>query len=126
MSTIQEDCAHLRGLKLKANNLDAQAKDAKAEHVAAELALFARMDEESTESIKYDGTLFVPASTVYGQVQDRGEFVAWAEENQPELLEVKERKSLVNELIRSHLDDGAELPPGLGFYVREYVSQRVG
>ena len=42
------------------------------------------------------------------------------------LLRDHQRKALVNELIRDHLDNGAELPPGLGFYVREYISQRVG
>lgn len=124
-TTLVQDAAVLRDLKQAAAELDARAKEAKQEAQRAELEFFARMDEEGVESIKYDGTLFVPSSTVYGQVQDRSEFVQWAEENMPELLETKERKALVNELIREHLDNGQELSPGLGFYVKEYVSQRV-
>jgi hypothetical protein len=125
-TTLAEDAAALRELKRTAAALDTEAKEAKAAAQQAEIEFFERMDTEGVQSIKYDGTNFVRAETVFGQVQDRSEFVAWAEENRPELLETKERKALVNELVREHLDDGAPLPPGLGFYVNQYVSQRAG
>lgn len=126
MTTISEDCAHLRGLKLRSTNLDAQAKEAKAECKAAEIALINRMEDESVDALKYDGTLFVPSETTYGNVSDRSEFIEWALENAPELVEYKERPKLVNETVREYLDNNQELPPGLDFYVKQYVSQRVG
>jgi hypothetical protein len=48
----------------------------------------------------------------------------WALENDPELVEYKERGEQINALVRRLLDDGAEFPPGLGFYEREYISMR--
>ncbi len=126
MNTLAQDAADLRVLKRQAESLDAQTKEAKVLAQTAELALFERMASEKVDGIKYDGTNFVPVETSYGQVQDRSEFVAWAEDEMPELLETKERKALVNELVRERLDNGETLPPGLGFYVKQYVSQRAG
>lgn len=126
INTLAEDAAHLRGLKLKATNLDAQAKEAKAEAKHAEVAFLNRMEDEKVDSLKYDGTLFVPAETTYGNVNDRSEFVEWALENSPELVEYKERPKLINTLVREYIDSGQELPPGLDFYIKQYVSQRVG
>jgi hypothetical protein len=124
--TLAEEAAQLHQLKQEATEADSLAKDLKAAHAKAEIGFFERMQSEGVESIKHEGTLFVPVETIYGQVQDRAEFVAWAEEEMPELLEVKERKSLVNELIRERLDTGEVLPAGLGYYVKQYVSQRSG
>lgn len=122
--TLAQACDELRDLKREAERLDTEATKAKAIAKEAEVALFERMDSEGVGSIKVDKTNFVRTETVYGQVQDRSEFVAWAEDNMSELLETKERKALVNEVIRERLDGGQELPPGLGFYVRQYISQR--
>lgn len=124
--TIAEQAEALRVLKRAATAADAEAKDLKAQYKQAEIEFMERMSSEGVQSIKHDGTLYVPAATTYGQVQDRAEFVAWAEAEHPELLETKERKALVNELVREALDNGTELPPGLGFYVQEYVSLRNG
>lgn len=124
--TIAEQAEALRELKQDAAAADAVAKDAKALYKQAEVAFIERMQSEGVESIKHDGTLYVPAATTYGQIQDRAEFVAWAEAERPELLETKERKALVNEIVRECLDNGTEMPPGVGFYVSEYVSLRTG
>lgn len=122
--SLPKQAAELRFLKQEADGLAAQAAGAKAFAVEAEHRFFERLEEEGVDSIKVGGTNFVKAETSYGQVQDRAAFIAWCEENKPELVELKERKALVNELVREHLDDGSELPPGLGFYVKQYVSQR--
>lgn len=124
--TIAEEAADLRRLKLAAGEAAGRAAALKAEADEAERHFFERMAEEGVESIKHGGTLFVPVETNYGQIQDRAEFVAWAEENRPELIERKERQKLVNELVREHLDSGEVLPPGVGFYTRQYISQRSG
>jgi hypothetical protein len=125
MTTIAEDAAVLRQLKETASNLDATAKAAKAEADQFEARFFERMEAEGIGSIKVGGTNFVPVGTVYGQVQDREKFIEWAQANSPELLELKERKALVNEIVREAIDAGTEMPDGLGFYVKQYVSQRV-
>lgn len=126
MSTLAEDAAVLQELKQLATETEKTAKEAKDQAKHAEQLFFARMEQESVDSIKVNGTNFVKTATIYGQVQDREEFIKWAQANAPELLETKERSALVNELVRERLDTGEVLPDGLGFYAREYVSQRVG
>ena len=124
MSTLTDDAVELAELKQERDEAKAVYEDLKARHTAAQAALLDRMDDEGSEGLKANGINFVPAETPYGQVQDRSVFVDWALENDPELVEHRERKERINELVRRHLDDGEPLPPGLGFYVRQYISQR--
>ncbi len=121
---IEQEAAELRDLKVRRDEAKAEYSSIDKAFKAAQFKLIERMKETGCEGIKQGGTNFVPAETIYGQVQDRTEFVAWAEENEPELLEPKERKELINELVRQKLDDGQPLPPGLTFRVQSYVSQR--
>lgn len=122
--TLTQQAAQLRKLKQESDALEAKADDARARFKEAELALFHRMEAEEAEGVKHRGTNFVPTSTTYGQVQDRDAFIEWARDHRPELIEPHERKGLVNEFIRECLDNGEPLPPGLGFYTRDYISQR--
>lgn len=124
MSTLSEDARKLGSIRKRYERAAADAKVYKEEMDKAEMALFERMEHEDVGSIKVGTSNFVRAATTYGQVQDRSAFVAWAEENAPELIESKERKALVNEIVRECLEDGRPLPEGLGFYVKQYVSQR--
>lgn len=126
MTTLQDDVKSLRALKAEATSADQIAKDLKSQAKAAEIAVINRMEDEDTDTIKVDGTLFVPTETTYGNVNDRALFIEWALENAPELVEYKERPKLVNETVRECLDNNQELPPGLDFYQKQYVSQRVG
>lgn len=97
----------------------------KAECDEMEASLLERMESEEVDSMKTNGLNYVPAQTPYGSVNDRAEFIKWAQENgQEELLEVKERKKLINQIARRHLDDGEPLPPGMSFYVKDYISIR--
>lgn len=124
MTTLAEDSRKLASLRQRYERASADAKVYKEEMDRAEMALFERMEHEDVGSIKVGRSNFVRAATTYGQVQDRGAFVAWAEDERPELVELKERKALLNEIVRECLEDGVPLPPGLGFYVKQYVSQR--
>jgi hypothetical protein len=124
MTSLAEDAAALRKLKTLAAGVTAEAKALTQEAVTAELALFERMDQEGVQGIKVGNTNFVPVETNYGSVQDRAAFIEWANEHDKSLLETKERKSLINELVREHLDNGIPMPPGLGFYCKQYISQR--
>jgi uncharacterized protein with LGFP repeats len=82
------------------------------------------MEAEDAQSHKASGTTFSPVKKQYATVQDRAEFVRWAQENEPDLIQYKERGAELNSLVRQRLDDGEVLPPGVGFYDREYISQR--
>lgn len=124
MTTLPEDARKLASLRSRYERAKGDADVYKEEMDKAERALFERMEHEDVGSIKVGRSNFVRAATTYGQVQDRGAFIAWAEENAPELVESKERKALVNEIVRQCIEDGVSLPDGLGFYVKQYVSQR--
>lgn len=122
--TLVQEALHVRKLKRDLKEKKDKADEAKRKHDEAERHLIQRMEGEGCDSISADHTLFVPTRTVYGQINDRDEFVSWAAENDESLVETKERKGLINELVRERLDNGEELPPGLTFRVDEYVSQR--
>jgi hypothetical protein len=104
------------------------AKEVKAEaefeFKQAQQEMLDEMESNGVEGLKHEGINFVPTKTNYGQITDRKAFVEWCEENEPELLEPKERKALLNEKARQLLDDGEEFPPGMSFRVEEYISQR--
>ena len=85
-----------------------------------------RMEAGKIKGIKVGDWNYVPAETVYANVQDLDEFIAWVKEDKDResYLKLAANKEALNEEVRRRLDDN-ELPiPGVGFRVREYVSQR--
>lgn len=125
MTTIVEDARNLRALRNELDQAELIAKGAKLEYEIAQRKFFERLEAEGCGSVKVDGVNFVPQTTVYGQVQDREAFIEWAQATDESLLEPRERKALVNELVREAIEQGDPLPPGLGFYTKDYISQRV-
>lgn len=126
MSTLKDDLLELRRLKGEAEEAGRAKKKADADFKRKQARVLERMDAEEIESLRADGTLFTPTETIYGQVNDRSKFVAWALENDPELVEHQERGELINALARRLLDDGEPFPPGLTFRTKQYVSHRGG
>lgn len=124
MSTLAQDAKELRELKQHERAAKDEYESIKERRKRCEHALIQRMEEEEADGIKTDGNNFVPAATVYATVQDRAAFTEWALENDDQLVEYKERGELINSLVRERQDNGEPLPPGLGFYTREYVSIR--
>lgn len=122
--TLAEEARDLRVLKAEASAAKKVHDAAKAAAAEAHQHLMDRMELEKVSSIGTGGTLFVRAETIYGNVNDRQEFIKWAEENDPGLLKVTERDELINTLARRHIDDGDPLPPGVGWYAKPYISQR--
>lgn len=122
--TLTQAARNLKELKARRDEAKREYEALAEEFKIDQARLLERMEEEENEGIKADGTNFVPSATVYATVQDRSAFVEWATENDPELIEPRERGELINQLVREHLDDGRPLPPGLGSYVREFISQR--
>lgn len=124
--TLANDLIDLRGLKAARDALKEEYDAADKRFRKKQEQVLNRMELEETESQKVDGTLFVPTSTVYGQVQDRAAFIEWAKDNDEELFEPKERAQLLNQLVREKLDNGEPLPDGVTFYVRKFIGQRAG
>lgn len=122
--TIGEELAKLRDEKIAYREADKEAKRLKKIHDDHQYRLIERMEQEKCKSFSDGETLFVSASTVMANVQDREAFVAWAKDHDEALLDPlpKERSDLLNQLVREKLDNGEPPPPGVGFYVREYIS----
>lgn len=121
---LEDQLLELRRLKALESEAKTKYEEARNDHKSFEAELIDRMAAGKIESQSVDGTRFTPTSTIYSSVQDRQAFVAWAKETDDSLIEDKERKEVLNQIVRQCLDDGDELPPGIGFYTREYISQR--
>jgi hypothetical protein len=122
--TLSEDLLALGHLKQMKSDAERIAKNLDAEFKRHQRDCMERMDAEGAEGHKADGTTYSPVTKEYATVQDRQAFVSWALDNDSELVEYKERGEQLNALVRAKLDDGEELPPGIGFYLREYISMR--
>lgn len=116
------ELARLRALK---KDTEDAAKAAKEAHDRFQAELFADMQSTGHDSSKVDGVRFDRKSTIYGHVQDMAAFEAWCAEF-PEraetFLKTSPEKARINERVREAIDNGEELPPGVGFYARDYIS----
>lgn len=126
MPTIGQDLLKLKKLKDEESALKRRYEEKKRVRDEWERRCFERMENEEVDSHKTRGSQFVKSQTIYAKVQDRSAFVAWAQEHDPDLIQDKERAQEANALVRACLDDGRELPPGLGFYTRDSISVRKG
>lgn len=120
---IPEELEKLRELKIRKQELEAEADGVAEEFKALQTDILEAMEEQGFDALKVGGVNYSPGSTLYHKMEDRAEFLEWAKENDPELIEPRERKSLLNQLVRQCRDDGVPLPPGLGTYEREYIKQ---
>lgn len=141
MPHTNEELRALGHLKDRLDAANAAKKQAENEHKRHQWECFRRMEEEGIESMRVDGVTYSPVGKPYAQEQDRTKFVDWCNEvvheyvddygetvtvrRAPELIEYKPRMEQCNALVREYLDDNVELPPGLGYYDREYISQTV-
>lgn len=125
-TSLQEDLLELRKLRADEKVKKDQYETAKTDRKEFEAKVMERMEIEKCESTRVDGTLFVPTSTTFGTVRDRTKFLEWARDEDESLFEEKERAEILNQIVREKLDNEEPLPPGVGYYVREYISQRAG
>jgi hypothetical protein len=117
----------LAQLKLAKQNYRAAqelADQLKADHDAEQAEVFSIMRDRKLLTHKAEDASYSRKSTIYGHVQDRDAFVEWCRQNEldSDILVLKEKGQPLNELVRSRIDNGEELPPGIGFYAREYIS----
>jgi len=126
-TSLKQDLQRLRRLKDESTALNKKAKDKSAELEQHQARVYARMESEDVESIRFNGRNFIRVEPQpYASIQDRDAFVEWARNNDPSLVSEKEEKRLLNQLVRERLDNGEELPPGIGFYTKEIISVRAG
>ncbi len=123
-TSLTNDLKRLRELKLAKDKAKKTAESLDAKFKEVQATVLERMESMGVEQMKVGGVLFVPTHTTYASIQDRTEFVEWAQANDPELIEYTERAQVLNQLVRERLDNGQPLPEGCGFYVREGISQR--
>lgn len=122
---FKERLEKLHDMKSKYRDLKRAAEEAKAAYDAAEREVYADMQDAGVLSIKStNGHIYSARSTAYAQVQDRERFHTWCEQQglTDDLLRVREENARINDLVRTALDEGGELPPGLGWYTREFIS----
>lgn len=99
-------------------------KEARAEMKRYEANLFMDMAEAGLTNFGTDQGRFDRKSTTYGTIKDRAAFLSWCEENgvTDDFTKQVEEDGRLNELVRSCIDNGEELPPGVDFYTRDYIS----
>lgn len=121
---LAEKLKHLKHLKQSFKDAELLAKESKRRLDEYQAQLFNEMRDHGLETIKHDGVSYVSKTTVFAHVQDDEAFQSWCQENQVDdvYLSLKEEKGRLNELVREAIDNGMELPPGVVWYPREYIS----
>lgn len=113
----------LAALKAHAQRMKHEYDSAKAEMEAFQHELFQDCRAADLFSAKTSAGQFSLKSTIYSTVNDRDALVKWAHErDMSELVHEVENKGRLNEIVRACIDNGEELPPGVGFYAKEYIS----
>ena len=121
---INDRLAELDRLKEDRDHKRRIADEAEAAHRQYEANLFADLRELGLRTIRTDHAQFQRKSTVYATVTDKDELLEWAKERglDEELFSDKPNKQALNQIVRDAIDSGQELPPGVNWYPREYIS----
>lgn len=125
MTDIPSRLRELAELRAAYRDLQRRADDLKDSHDRLQEDVFDTMRNAGLTSVGTDDEQFVAKSTIYATVADLDEFLAWAASNglEAEFTEINAIKGRLNELVRQRLQDGEELPPGLDFYRKNYISK---
>jgi hypothetical protein len=124
--TLSDKLKRLGKIKKAERRAKTRADALRDERAQLEKECFDLMEAEDgvASSRKLDGLSYAPARTVYGTIQDLDAFIAWAQENDLGLIETAARESLLNQLVRTAIDNDEALPPGVGYYTREKIGIR--
>lgn len=124
MSLIQDDLKALALLKEEYRRLYKLYTDAKEAHDIFERDVFTKMRDQGVLTMRMTDGVYSAKSTVYAQVQDIEQFSDWCREMDldSEFLKTKEVAARLNEYVRNALDTGEALPPGVGWYPKDYVA----
>lgn len=116
-------------LRELASKADLAAKEAKRERDDFEGAFWTELEDLGLKSFTMsDGTRLDRKETLYHEVIDVQELLAWAEENgmDEEWFGKAERKAALNEFVRTAVENNVPLPPGLGPRAKRYISITLG
>lgn len=120
---ISDRLARLADLKATSSRLAREAKEARYEMEKYQADLYDAMDDIGMESTRIDGVSYARKETIYATVQDRDAFVEWAQaEGLGDLTKVVEEKARLSEIVRERISTSQELPPGVSFYGKQYIS----
>ena len=121
---LKDKLLKFKELKETYKMYDKLRSDAKRDLDVYQARLHSEMEEHGLESVKHDGFNYVSKTTVYGHVRDLEAFMDWCRRNELDdiYLSVTEEKQRVNELVRQALDSSTELPDGVTFVPRQYIS----
>lgn len=121
---LTDRLARLADLKATEREHKKRYEASKAERELFELETHTFMESEDLRTVRTGSHTFSAKETIYGQVQDEDAFRAWVKDQdlEEEFFRSEEVKGRINELVREAIDSGRDLPPGLGWYPRKYVS----
>lgn len=125
MASIQVRVRKFHRLRERYEESNRRTKRLKRELDEFQASLYEQMRREGVISLRTQEGLFTTKSTVYAVVQDRDAFAEWCRENDltDELLSLKPAEQRLNEIVRERIDTKQDLPPGVGWYPREYISR---
>lgn len=121
---LPEQLKHLRSLKHTEKEAKRTYEDAKADRVRFEQSMYEYMEDQGIDGITSDKTRYSRRETIYGHVDDIDAFAEWCAsmELDEDFFDSKPSKGRINELVRTHLSEGRELPPGLKEYAQQSIS----
>lgn len=125
---LGDDLDRLTLLQRRETILKRRAKEAAAKREAWEREVYDRMLDEGWEADKStlnrNGVKFRPHSKDFAVIQDAKLLKAWLLTDGDEgLVEDRFKQGELNHLIREKLDNGEELPPGLGYHTKTSIGK---
>lgn len=129
--SLQAKLAELKDLKETESALSERYEAAKADRKILELQLYEYMMDRQIKSMKLKGIgSFTAQATVTGYIESGGmeAFMDWCRRtgNEDIFLQVKHRGAPLNELVRTSLASGEDLPPGVAPKETPFISIRKG
>lgn len=121
MSRLDSRARKLIELRDKYNLAKREADAAKLERDNFEMELWSELEDLGLKSFTMDdGTQVVrPQPTIYADVVDEEAFIDWAKANglEDEFTTEGLRKKSLNGFVRTRIESGEELPPGMSYRV---------
>lgn len=124
LSEVRTELDDLAQLKKDYREAQAIADEKKRIHDQRQHELFQKARDAGIPGIKLDTHTFTLRETIFANVRDIDAFEAWCKEREldSEFIKPAPEKQRVNEIVRAALDNGEELPDGVDWYARQFIS----
>jgi hypothetical protein len=129
---LHEALKRQAALKQEHRELKSKAAEIYNEYKAIEAHCFHFMQDRDPDDIightEVGGVAYTPSTTIRTKVINEEDFIAWAEQQDETLFEtkVKPREAEVNRLVRTLVDNGEPLPPGLELRLQQNINTTKG